>query len=202
MKNFLDSDGIFYSVCNGIYHVFMLNLIWLLFSIPIFTMGASTTALFKVMDNFLQKKSTNLFKDFFHSFKLNFKQSTFFWILFCGSSMIFYGAMKLMLSSNSTWGKFISPLVLVLYLEVILIFIYIFPVIAKYYLSSKDIVKVSFFLGNRYILLNLIIIAVILLIYYLMYLLPYYSILFFMGFYSITVLYLINPILNKYFKQS
>lgn len=202
MKNFFDNDGIFYSVCNVIYHVFMLNLIWLLFSIPIFTIGASTTALFKVMDNFLQKKSTNLFKDFFNSFKLNFKQSTVFWILFCGSTLVFYGAMQLLLFSTSTFGKFITPLVLALYLEVVLTFIYAFPIISKYYLSSKDVAKISFIFGNRYILLNLIIIAVILLIYYLIYLVPYYSLLFFMGLYSVVVLYLINPILNKYFKKS
>lgn len=202
MKSFFDNDGIFYSVCNGIYHVFMLNLIWLLFSIPIFTIGASTTALFNVMDKFLNKKATDLFKDFFNSFKLNFKQSTVFWILFCGSSMLFYGAMQLLLFSTSTFGKFIIPLVLALYLEVVLAFIYVFPMISKYYLSSKDVAKLSFSLGNRYILLNLIIIAVILLIYYLMYLLPYYSLLFFMGLYSVIVLYLINPILNKQFKET
>ncbi len=59
----------------------LLNLIYLLCCIPIITIGASTTALYASI-NKLQNDEGQPFKQFFITFKQDFKQSTIFFVLF------------------------------------------------------------------------------------------------------------------------
>lgn len=52
-----------------------LNLLYLLFCIPIVTIGPATAAMTKVLRNYAQEKNAFLWSDFFEAFKKNFKQS-------------------------------------------------------------------------------------------------------------------------------
>ena len=64
-------------VANCVY----LNILWFIFSIPIFTIGASTTALYYVSLKMVKDQESGIFSAFFSSFKENFKQSTIMWEL-------------------------------------------------------------------------------------------------------------------------
>ena len=58
-----------------------LSLLWLAFSIPIITIGASTTALFYTNNKVIRREHGYLWRSFWDSFRQNFKQSTFLWLL-------------------------------------------------------------------------------------------------------------------------
>ncbi|MGN0383363.1 MAG: YesL family protein, partial [Eubacterium sp.] len=60
----------------------LLNLIWLMSSLPIITIGASTTALYYVLMKAARGEKVDVNSDFFKSFTLNFRQSTILWIIF------------------------------------------------------------------------------------------------------------------------
>lgn len=60
----------------------ILNLLWLLCSLPIITIGASTTALYSVMLKLVKNEEGYIVKGFFKAFKENFKQSTLIWLIF------------------------------------------------------------------------------------------------------------------------
>lgn len=60
----------------------LLNLLWLLCSIPIITIGASTTALYTVMLKIVKNEEGYVVKGFFKAFKENFKQGTVIWLVF------------------------------------------------------------------------------------------------------------------------
>ena len=61
-------------------NLILLNLLWLVTSLPIITAGASTTAMFHVVLQYVNKQDDAVFKPFFKSFKENFKQATKIWI--------------------------------------------------------------------------------------------------------------------------
>jgi len=54
----------------------VLNLLWCICSIPIFTIGASTTAVYYVTLKLVRDEEDGTFRSFFKSFKENFKQAT------------------------------------------------------------------------------------------------------------------------------
>ena len=57
-----------------------LSLLWVLCSLPIVTLGASTTALYRVAINAREDKQTNS-SAFFAAFRANFKKATILWLI-------------------------------------------------------------------------------------------------------------------------
>lgn len=77
----------------------MLNLLWIICSLPIITIGASTAALYTVMLKLVKNEEGYIVKGFFKAFKENFKQSTIMELIFLVASVILvvdFSALKLM----------------------------------------------------------------------------------------------------------
>lgn len=62
--------------CDWMY----INLLFIICSIPIITIGASLSAMYSVIFKKLKKQEPPIAKTFFSEFKANFKKSTLFWI--------------------------------------------------------------------------------------------------------------------------
>ena len=78
MKIFSAENPVFRFI-SRIGDMFMLSFFWLITSLPVITLGASTTAAYDCAFKILRARDTNVFKDFFKSFKNNFKQATALW---------------------------------------------------------------------------------------------------------------------------
>ena len=59
-----------------------LNLLWIVCSIPIITIGASTTAMYSVMLKLVKNEEGYIVKGFLKAFKENFRQRTLMWLLY------------------------------------------------------------------------------------------------------------------------
>ena len=66
----------------------ILNILWLVCSVPVITAGASTTALYSVMFKIIKKEEGYIIKSFLKAFRQNFKQSTIIWLLLIGTGCI------------------------------------------------------------------------------------------------------------------
>lgn len=80
MNNFFRLDGLFYKVSSKIWSLLVLNLLIVLTSLPIITIGAAQTAGFTVTTRIIDLDETHIVSTFFDSFKKNFKQSTIVWL--------------------------------------------------------------------------------------------------------------------------
>lgn len=58
-----------------------LSLLWLLFSLPIFTIGASSAALYAAVHHCLRRNEAGIWKHFWSAFQENFKRSTLAWLI-------------------------------------------------------------------------------------------------------------------------
>ena len=88
--NIFSSDGWFSRFFGTLGDIIIVNILFILCSIPIVTMGASMSAMYFTL---LKKQRTGenggVVKLFFKGFKDNFKQSTISWLLFLLISFIF-----------------------------------------------------------------------------------------------------------------
>ena len=82
----------------------LLNLLWVVCSIPIITIGASTTAVYYVTLKLVRDEDDSTIRSFFHSFKSNFKQATLIWIL-----LMAVGAVLGLSLIHICFSKIISP---------------------------------------------------------------------------------------------
>lgn len=80
MKSFFSPDSIPMKALTLFCDLWFLNMAFIFCSLPIFTIGASATALYSIIFKRLRGEEISVFKMFFAEFRANFKQSTLFWI--------------------------------------------------------------------------------------------------------------------------
>ena len=73
---FFGIDGPFYRFICRFIDLVKLNFMWLLFSLPIVTIGASTTAAYSIALKMVDDEEGYMVKSFVKEFKRNFKQGT------------------------------------------------------------------------------------------------------------------------------
>lgn len=124
----------------------LLNVLWLIFSIPVVTIGASTTALHAVAQTYVAGEDHGIIKPFFRSFCKNFKQSTILWIPVMAFCVMLIIDLVYLLGAET--GKQMLLWIPVLLLGAILLVVvsYSFPLIARYENDTKTIISNSFLL--------------------------------------------------------
>ncbi len=197
MGNLFSIDGPLYKISTVIYNLLVLNFLWLIFSIPFVTIGASTTALFYVTGKIVRQEGYNsLIKPFWHSFKTNFKQATLIWIaLLAGFMIITINIRNVHLLGGL--GKYFAPFQFDILIELLIIGIYIFPLSARYHIKFLDGIKAAFFIGNRHIITTILCLAVFPGMYFLL-MWKGFFILFIMAIYSFWITYLLKDKFSRY----
>jgi len=125
----------------------ILNVIAIIFSIPIFTIGASWTAMHYVTVRMIKKEETYIFKDFLKSFKENFKQATVLWLIALVVIAIFVGDFFIFFSAPDMIPKWVmGGVVIAAYLAFSTI-LYVFPLLSRYSNTNKKMVLNAFLLS-------------------------------------------------------
>ena len=89
MGKIFSLDNPFFRFMGRVGDVMLLDLLWIIFSLPIVTIGASTTAMNYVMLKMVRDEEGYIWPSFWKSFKLNFKQATGMWMILLFGGMIF-----------------------------------------------------------------------------------------------------------------
>lgn len=124
-----------------------LHFLWLLCSLPLFTIGASTTALYYCMMKRLRRDEGYATGNFFTSFKSNFKQSTILWLLFLFIAFILYLDARVGIAVGGILGNIFLFVSTVLGLMLFFTMLYLFPVQAKFENRIIDNIKNAFLMS-------------------------------------------------------
>ncbi len=135
-----------------------LNLLWFICSIPVFTIGASTTALYAVTLKIVRDKEGNLTGQFFRAFRDNFKQATVLWLILLGAGLllagdgyILYHLFHTSQGAAAVLWTLVSALVIAASVAYAIILIYIFPLTASVINTNLAMLKNSFLIGTHYL---------------------------------------------------
>ncbi len=82
MNGLFSMDSKLMSMLNKFGDLFILNIIFIISCIPIITIGASITAMHNVLLKIVRDEENYITKQFFSSFKKNFKQATLLWLIY------------------------------------------------------------------------------------------------------------------------
>ncbi len=80
MKNIFSPDSFLMKALTLFFDIMYLNALFIICSLPVFTIGASATALYSVLFKRIRGEEFKIGKTYFAEFKSNFKQATLFWI--------------------------------------------------------------------------------------------------------------------------
>ncbi len=81
MGKLFDLDNPFFQIMERVADFFILNILTVLCSIPLLTVGAALTAHHKVMQNLVMDFEQPVCKSYFGAFAGNFKQATLLWLI-------------------------------------------------------------------------------------------------------------------------
>ena len=105
---------------------------WLIFCLPIFTVGAATTAMCRVMINLKEDKSC-AFKIFWQAFRENFKKATLLWLLLLACVAVLAAAFYLVVLVENAMVRVMALMVFcLLFFLVYIVAIYVFPLTAYF----------------------------------------------------------------------
>ena len=133
MRNLFNYENPFIQFLVRVGDLMILNVLFILCSAPVVTLGASLTALHRVTQNMLFEQEEPLIKAFFRAFRQNFKQSTLVWLveLVVIVSLV-CDVLLVMAYFNGGLAKAMYILVAVLAILVAGVFSYLMPLIARY----------------------------------------------------------------------
>ncbi len=144
MSGFFSYDSKFTQVMNKLVDVVVLSFLWLLFSLPVFTIGASTTALFTTVRQVLREEKGYIIKNYWQAFKLNFKQATGIWLILLALLIVFIADRWILIHFFLMQGSKIGSLHIVFFFMILyelLWAVYIFAYISRFELDWKHIMK-------------------------------------------------------------
>lgn len=143
MKLF-DFDGPVMQAVNWIGNTFLVNLCFIVCCLPIFTIGAATTAVYSVY--LLDKDETWAVTKFFRAFKSNFRQSTkVFLVILCLIVVILLNFYALS-AYNIAGSGFLYFVLYVASFLVLSVSVFSFGLIAKFENTVKQTLKNAFVL--------------------------------------------------------
>ena len=141
---FMSIDGPVMRFLGKVADMMILNLLVLFCSIPIITMGAALTAMHYVALRVVRNEESYITKDFFKSFKLNFKQATAMWLVVLAVGALIGYDVFIMTSTTVNIPTVIKVIILVVTAILALTMSFVFPLLSKFDNTSANIFKNSF----------------------------------------------------------
>lgn len=136
---------------SKLFDVMCLSLLWLIFCLPVVTIGASTTALYYTSVKSIRRDRGYIVREFWHCFKTNFLQSTILWI-----AMVF---LMVLMSANIRWatgitgtvGAILAGIYVMITFLLLGINVYMFPVLSRFTLKILGLLKICLFMMFRHL---------------------------------------------------
>lgn len=135
---------------SRIVELLLLNLLFVLTSLPLVTIGASLTALFAVNLKLVKNEESYIVKEYFRAFRKNFGKATVSFLVFVLFGSLF--AFNIILALRSTQGLFLMVGILSLIFLILLgvYALFYFPLLAKLQLTHKEALGyISGMIGNK-----------------------------------------------------
>lgn len=142
---FFSTEGGIYKFMTRLWDMIKLNFLWLICSLPIVTIGASTIAAFTITLKMVEEKEGYVARAFFKAFKANFKQG----IVIGPITVIFAAALYLDFTLGKQYIGFVILGILSAFLFGIAI-IYTYPLLARYENKLLKTIRNSMRIAMRY----------------------------------------------------
>ena len=150
-------------LCYGCY----LNLLWLVCSLPVFTAGAATAALYDVTLRIAREEEPPLTTRFFKAFLENFRQATTVWLILLGIGALLgadgyilyhlYKSTAGMVSVICTLGL---ALIIVAAIAYVIVLLYVFPLVASVKNTNFAMLKNALLIGIHYLFCTILVFAI------------------------------------------
>lgn len=162
MRDLLNPDRPLLSFITKMTYSAYLNLLWMLCSLPVVTIGASTTALYYVTLKMAEDRDEGLTGMFFRAFRQNFVPATKIWLILLAVGGFFAVdgyVLSRIWSTNILW-TLLAAVLIAAAIAYAMVLLYAFPLLARFENTTFGILKTALLVGLRYLICTLLMAAV------------------------------------------
>lgn len=143
MRDFFNMDNPFFRALGRLADLMILNISFIIFSIPIFTIGASITGMYYVTLKMAENEEGYIFKGFWKSFKQNFKQATALWLIILGVGIVLLLDLQIIRNAQGTGFTVMRVMIIAVSAIYMMVALYVFPVLSRFYNTIRGTLKNS-----------------------------------------------------------
>lgn len=138
MSRFFNMESPLFRFLSRLADLMILNLVFLATCIPVVTIGAAWTALYYTALKMVRNEESYIVRGYFKSFKENFKQATLMWMAVLVFIVILFFDFNIIRAMTGSVAVFFRIATTAITLVGVMILLYLFPVLSKFYNSTKN----------------------------------------------------------------
>ena len=150
MGRIFDMDNKFFRFMSKVADLCILNIICVVCCIPVITAGASITAMYYVTLKMVRNEEAYILRSFFKSFKQNFKQATIINLIMLLIGVVLYVDLNVSKAMQGGAGQIFQIIFMAFVLIYFILFLYVYPVLARFYNTIKNTIKNALFMAIRH----------------------------------------------------
>lgn len=151
MIKLFDPENKFWQFVNKATDAALMSLLWLLTSLPLVTIGASTAAFYSYTLKQVTNQEGSLVKSYFSAFRSHFKRATLLWLLQAAGTAFFaadlWAVWNFFLAQGGVAGIAVLGVCGFCALAFLCCCLYAYPVLAEYDLPVRQVIVNSFLLA-------------------------------------------------------
>ena len=151
MGRIFDMNNTFFRVMSKVADLCILNIICVICCIPVITAGASITAMYYVTLKMVRNEDAYIVRSFFKSFKQNFKQATIINLIMLLIGVVLYIDLNVSKAMQGGAGQIFQVIFMAFVLIYFILFLYVYPVLARFYNTIKNTIKNALFMAVRHL---------------------------------------------------
>lgn len=160
MNRLFNMDNPFFQVMGRIADLFILNFVFMICCIPIVTIGPALSAMFYVTMKMVKNEESYIIRSFFHSFKQNLKQGIVIHLIMMVLGGILIADYYIINHMSGNFTQVMRVLIIAISVIYALEYLYIYPVLAKFYNSIKNTFRNSILMAIRHLPYTIIMLIV------------------------------------------
>lgn len=145
---------------NKVADIMILNVLFLVFSIPFFTIGASFSAAYYMGFKMVKNEETYIMKGFWKAFKENFKQGTAIWLILLVVFGVLVADYRIIAYSGIEFAQWIRIAMMTVTVVVLMGVVFMFPLQARFINPVKNTIKNAFLMALSHLPTAFLLVAV------------------------------------------
>ncbi len=151
MRFLFDPDSRFLQFLIRLCDLILLNVVYLLTCLPLFTIGAATAALYDTVFRMDTERESKLMTTYFHAFRENFRQGTAVWLLLVVYGIATWMNMNIFSDMGSQFGYGLFVLSMVIVVIGLFVAAYVFPLMSRFQYKTGALLQNALLLSVLYL---------------------------------------------------
>lgn len=161
MSNLFSTNSPLWRALNKVADLIWLNILFIIFCIPVFTIGSALSAMYSVTLKMCTNEEGAISQNFFNAFKINFKQATVLWLIMLGIGIFLIADFLMVPVLGGTLYDVSFWILCVIGILYIMTFSYLFPLQSKFENTIKRTLMNALLLSIRHLLPTTVLVSLL-----------------------------------------